>query len=148
MFTSHIQCTPTHLEQRAEAQEKVGQPFTLKRRQMLLWTHTVLSCMHCQAHALNIKLHKRLQVQSPREIALNTQKHTQIQQTSKKQTYINLFIASDMTEHPVRQKRWYQTDHFWLLISIWDSLSETNQTKPQIPGNSFISQLLQQKASP
>lgn len=44
-------CTPTHAEQRAEAQEKVGQPFTLKRWQMLLCaaqTNTYSTVMHAR----------------------------------------------------------------------------------------------------
>lgn len=44
-------CTPTHAEQRAEAQEKVGQPFTPKRWQMLLCaaqTNTYSTVMHAR----------------------------------------------------------------------------------------------------
>ena len=64
-------CTPTHAEQRAEAQEKVGQPFTLKRWQMLSsaphkQTHTAPSCMHgpgtrteCQATHTHTHTHKQ-----------------------------------------------------------------------------------------
>ena len=79
---------PPLIEQRAEAQEKVGQPFTLKRWQMLLWTTQTniarkMSCMH-----ITWPMHWMWRVQDAREI---TGKHNGKALQNKHNTQSNVW---------------------------------------------------------